>query len=64
MVTLQSFANRFQSENDLSSGQLTSLLSTVVNVKIQLDNEVEIVTVRFTLPAEPFFHLLGVLEKD
>ena len=33
---------------------------------MQLDNKIEIVTVDFTLPAEPFFHLLhfGVLEKE
>lgn len=33
---------------------------------MQLENKIEIVTVRFTLPAEPFLHLLDVsaLEKD
>ena len=33
---------------------------------MQLDNKMEIVTVRFTLPAEPFFHFLDfrALEKD
>ena len=33
---------------------------------MQVDSKIEIVTVRFTLPAEPFFHLLhfGVLEKE
>ena len=33
---------------------------------MQLYNKMEIVTVRFTLPAEPFFHLFdfSALEKD
>ena len=40
--------------------------STVVKIKMLLDNKMEIVTVRFILPAEPFFHLLDfdALVKD